>query len=243
MSTLTKPLLMPLLFAWLLVAARGRMSAALRWLAVGLVFAWLGDILLMRDGDGSFELGLGAFLLMQICYIVAFTRIPGPGLVRAWKVSVVPYVATWVVVNLLISAGVGALRIPVLLYSAVLVLMAVVALDLVLRVPRRPGWRVAWGALIFVASDGLIAVTEFGPLSQSPLASALVMATYITAQAMIVTGLTESELERPTRWPPARRLRDSPLRGSFLAYALTWSFSRKRWPMTWVTPSPRIETP
>ncbi len=193
LTNLTKPLLVPLLLAWLLVTRRGKLTNALRWLAVGLVFAWLGDLLLMFDGDLAFMAGIGAFLLMQICYITAFTRIPGPGFVRAWKLTLLPYVAIWIVVNVLVSAGVGSLRIPVLIYSAVLVAMAVAALDLVLRVPRSPGWRVAWGALFFLVSDGLIALTEFGPLSTTPTLSAVIMATYISAQLMIVTGLTECE--------------------------------------------------
>jgi len=193
LANVTKPLLVPLLLAWLLVSRRGALTPALRWLAVGLVFAWFGDLLLMVDGDLAFMAGIGAFLVMQVCYIVAFTRIPGPGFVRAWKITLVPYVGIWVVVNVLVSAGVGSLRIPVLIYSAVLVTMAVSALDLVLRVPRSPGWRVAWGALFFLVSDGFIALTEFGPLSATPTLSALIMATYISAQLMIVTGLTECE--------------------------------------------------
>jgi uncharacterized membrane protein YhhN len=199
LMNVTKPLLVPLLLAWLLVNRRGRLTTPLRWLAAGLVFAWLGDLLLMFDGDLEFMAGIGAFLVMQVCYIVAFTRIPGPGFVRAWKITLVPYVAIWIIVNVLVSAGVGSLRIPVLIYSAVLVAMAVSALDLVLRVRRSPGWRVAWGALFFLVSDGLIALTEFGPLSATPTLSALIMATYISAQLMLVTGLAECENARATR--------------------------------------------
>src|SRR5262245_28086901 len=83
LANLTKPFLVPLLFAWLLVYTRGRLTRPLRWLAIGLVFAWLGDLLLIGDGDLFFAAGLGGFLLMQLCYIRAFTSVSGPGLVRA----------------------------------------------------------------------------------------------------------------------------------------------------------------
>lgn len=189
LCNVTKPLLVPLLLAWLVIVARAAFVVPLRWLAAGLVFAWLGDMFLMGEGDGYFIGGLAAFLVMQVCYILAFTRIPGPGFVRAWKVALVPYVAIWVIVNALVTGGVGSLRIPVLVYSAVLVTMAVAALDLVLRIPRRQGWRICWGALLFLVSDALIAMSEFGPLSPSPTISALVMAIYTAAQAMIVTGM------------------------------------------------------
>jgi uncharacterized membrane protein YhhN len=192
-TTLTKACLMPLLLAWLLVMMRrgSRVPSALRWLAVGVVFAWFGDLLLSGDGDGFFIAGIAAFLIMQVCYIVAFTRVPGPGLVRAWKVSLIPYVLVWLVLNILVSPGVGALRIPVIVYSVVLVAMAVAALDLVIRVPQDKGWRVAIGAALFVLSDALIALTAFGPLTESNGWSVLIMSTYLAAQAMIVTGFAE----------------------------------------------------
>ena len=193
---LTKPMLMPLLLAWLVVVMRpaGGLGAALRGLAAGVAFAWLGDLLLMGDGDAYFTGGIAAFLVTQVCYIVAFTRIPGPGLVRAWRIALVPYAVIWIVLNLLVSPGVGDMRVPVLLYSVVLISMSVAALDLVIRVPQRLGWRIAAGALLFVASDAVIALTAFGPLSSSPALTGLIMATYVAAQALIVTGMAGSVL-------------------------------------------------
>ena len=197
-TTVTKACLMPLLLAWLLVTMRRAESTppSVRWLAVGVVFAWFGDLLLSGDGDLFFMAGIGAFLVMQVCYIVAFTRVPGPGLVRAWKVAIIPYALVWVVMNVLVSSGVGALRLPVLIYSAVLVTMALAALDLVIRVPQRLGWRVAIGAALFLVSDALIALTAFGPLTESRGASVVIMTTYLLAQGMIVTGLAECYVPR-----------------------------------------------
>jgi uncharacterized membrane protein YhhN len=178
-ATITKALLMPVLLAWLLAYTSGQLTTPLRFLAVGVVFAWLGDLLLEGDGD-------------VFCYILAFTRVPGPGLVRAWKIALVPYVVVWLLLNILVSPGVGDLRIPVVIYSIVLVGMSVAALDLVIRVPQDRGWRVAIGAGLFVLSDALIALTAFGPLESSPGLSAVIMATYIVAQGLIVTGFTEA---------------------------------------------------
>ena len=80
---------------------------------------------------------------MQVCYIMAITSIPGPGLVRAWKIALVPYVLDLDRHQRARAAPASVdLRIPVLVYSAVLIAMAVAALDLVLRVPQHPagGW-------------------------------------------------------------------------------------------------------
>ena len=200
----TKPLLMPLLLVWVLVASRGAGSdRVLRWLEAGIAAAWLGDLLLMGEGDLWFAGGLAAFLVMQLCYLRSITLIPGPGLVRAWRIAIVPYVLLWLALNALVLPGAGDMRIPVLVYSTVIIVTAVAALDLVLRVPRPLGWRVAFGALVFVLSDALIAMTAFGPLSPAPAWSAVIMATYVVAQAMIVTGLTGCSLARDA--VPVRR--------------------------------------
>lgn len=186
--TLTKPLLMPLLLGWLVTLVGRWWPTPLRWLAVGIVFAWVGDLALMGEGDSAFHVGIAAFLVMQVCYLVAFLRVPGPGLVRAWKIVLIPYVLIWVGINVVISNGVGDMRVPVLVYSAVALAMAVAALDLVLRLPQPLAWRAAGGALLFVVSDAFIAMTAFGPLTESAGWSALIMATYIAAQGLLVTG-------------------------------------------------------
>ena len=199
----SKVALMPLLVTWVVLDARAaavRWPASVRWLVAGLAFAWLGDIALLADG--WFVGGIGAFAAMQVCYLVAFRLVPGPGLVRAWPLAIVPYAAFWIAVNIAVWPGGGDMRIPVLVYSALLVVMAVAAVDLVLRTPRPLGWRVAGGAALFVVSDALIALTTFGPLTAGPGWGAVVMATYAAAQAMIVTGFTRAVRGGPTR--PAR---------------------------------------
>ena len=197
--TLTKPLLMPLLLAWLITLVGRWWPVPLRWLAVGIAFAWIGDLALMGEGDTAFHVGIAAFLVMQVCYLVAFLRVPGPGLVRAWKIALIPYVLIWIGINVVISGGVGDMRIPVLVYSAVALAMAVGALDLVLRLPQPLAWRTAGGALLFVVSDSLIAMTAFGPLTESAGWSALIMATYVAAQGLIVTGFAHGVQDAQAR--------------------------------------------
>jgi uncharacterized membrane protein YhhN len=187
---LTKPLLMPLLVGWLIATARRDWSTTQVLLLAGLLLAWAGDLLLLGEGDVLFMLGLIAFLAMQVLYLAAFVRVPGRGLVRARPVVIAPYaialmglvVATW--------PGAGVMRLPGIAYVVILTLMAVAALDLVGRLPAAHAWRAAAGGALFMVSDGLIALTAFGPLDGSPTTSAAVMATYIAAQGLILVGLT-----------------------------------------------------
>lgn len=199
---LTKPLLMPLLVGWLIATAGRSGSRPMLFLGVGLVFAWAGDLLLLGEGDALFALGLGAFLVMQVLYIAAFVSVKGPSFVRAWPVVLVPYVAAWAALLALTWSGAGALLVPVVVYGTVLVAMGVLSLDVVLRLKRPASWRIAAGGALFIVSDGLIALTAFGPLEASDPLSALVMATYIAAQGLIVVGLTRGVLANSAESTP-----------------------------------------
>lgn len=191
LALVTKPLLMPLLACWLIAMRRRTWAPWLTWLLIGIGFAWIGDLLLMVDAEWAFMAGLGAFLVMNAMYITAFRAIPGPGLVRAWPLAAIPYVIAWIGINAMLAPG--ALRIPVIVYSAVLIAMGVLALDLVLRLAGRERWWPAIGAALFIVSDALIALTRFGPLQPSHASGALVMLTYLAAQAFIVVGLARGQ--------------------------------------------------
>ena len=198
---LTKPLLVPLLLGWLIAEARRAWSRPLVLLGVGLVFAWVGDLLLLGEGDAFFMLGIAAFLVMQVHYGLAFLSIPGSGLVRRRPIVVAPYLLALSAVIVLTWPGAGTMRIPGFVYVAILTSMAVLALDLVGRMPAIDGWRVAAGGMLFFVSDSLIALTAFGPLTPSPATHGAVMATYLAAQGLIVVGMARGVLTPDRRVP------------------------------------------
>lgn len=193
----TKPLLAPVLLVWTLAnAVAGSRPAVL--LMAGLFCAFLGDVLL--EGD-EITYGLAAFALMQVAYLLCFRAIGGHGLVRAWPLAALPYLALWLAMNGLLWSHTGDLRVPVIVYSALLIGMALAALDLSLRLARDVQWWPAIGGALFVVSDGLLSLQLFdvlGPdaIVASAVGHALVMATYCAAQALIVMGVVIS-LRRP----------------------------------------------
>lgn len=195
----TKPLIILTLIAYTVAWRRRTWDAPMSWFVAGLVAALTGDVLLNIDTALGFMGGLAAFAVMQVLYVIAFLAVPGPGLVRAWKIAIVPYAVIVIALNVAISAGVGDLRIPVLVYSLLLGTMGVAALDLVLRLPRRNAWQVTYGALLFIASDGLIALTRFGSVESATLTSAVVMSTYIAAQGLIVAGFVRGQAVAASR--------------------------------------------
>lgn len=203
-ATLTKPLLMPLLLAWLVAEGRRLWCRTYTMLAVGISFAWVGDLLLMADSDLAFMLGVAAFGVTQLLYTGAFHAVPGvryrrdivilsqpdpPGLVRQHPWLIAIFVGYYVSLMALVLPTAGWLGLAIALYGVVISIMAVGALNLVQRMPAIAAWLTFAGALTFVASDSLIALTSFGPLSSGPTLAGVVMATYIVGQALIVVSV------------------------------------------------------
>lgn len=175
-----KPLATALIFvlAW---CARPAVSPRYRWLVLaGIACSLVGDVLLMLPGD-LFVPGLLAFLLAHACFITAFlgdSRFAAP----AWPLAIcLAYGA--VNLALLWSAIDAPLRVPVIVYVAVLACMGGQALARAWAhrgdVLAPAAWRAARGALVFMLSDSVLAWDRFrGPL---PLASLWVLSAYYLA--------------------------------------------------------------
>jgi uncharacterized membrane protein YhhN len=163
---LTKPLLMPVLMA-------GRDRPSQRALALG----GAGDVALLGSSQTAFIAGLGCFLAGHVAWIIALRQRPGGGYLRARPALAVPHLATFGAMNAYLWKRTGKDRIPVFVYSAVLLAMSLVAQD-----SGSP--RTAAGGALFLASDTLLALEKFGDL-RLPAHEGLVMATYASAQALL----------------------------------------------------------
>jgi len=168
-------------------AARGQHGPYRTWILAGLWLSLLGDIFLMLPVD-AFVPGLAAFLLAHLAYIAALRR--GVGIGALWWSA--PLLAAYAAANLV---GLWPhlpvpLRAPVIAYTVVLASMAAIALARAGRPPRgaRQGASIAaLGALLFVASDSLLAWDRFaGPL---PWAIIGVLASYYAAQWCIAGSI------------------------------------------------------
>ncbi len=199
----TKPLLMPLLGAWLWTATRnsGQTGLRLAWL-VGLAFSALGDTLLMFTGKSSggqfFLMGLGAFLLAHGCYILGLRSLMRrrEGFVRKNPWVLLPFAIYLVGLLAWIWPGVpAAMRLPVAVYAIVITVMALTVVDVLCGyVAASIFTAMMAGALLFVLSDSLIAVSKFGyPFSGSRIA---IMATYIVGQWLLARGVREIEARK-----------------------------------------------
>ena len=179
LGNLAKPLLIPLLLAWVLAVGR---STSPRLLVAGLVLAWLGDLALMLPGDTAFLVGLLLFLGMQVCYIAGFVALRSVDRLRELPWLPAVGVLLWIGLNVVLGPSLGALRLPLLVYSAALTTMAVLACGV--------STRVGVGGVTFLVSDLLIGLDAAG--IALPGHGPIVMATYAVGQLLIATGWVAS---------------------------------------------------
>lgn len=161
---------------------------------LGILFALMGDIFLNFDSDDFFKIGLGSFLLMQMCYIYVFSidksNITKPFLIKTFAVILLLILMISILWN-----NLGELKIPVLVYMLVIGAMAIMAF---LRNNKIAGYSgVVVGAILFLLSDAFLAYGKF--VETVTGLSYLVMATYIVAQYLIVTGILEKTLVQNTK--------------------------------------------
>ena len=165
-------------------------------LATALAFGTLGDFFLgvrkigSLDAEKLFLFGLGSFLLGHLVYIAMFRRYrpgsssrmrtPSARTVRLPAIAAVLVALVWVLGVL--RNSLGPLLVPVVAYAIVLAGMAISAQFAELDNPLA-----AIGALCFVASDAMLAISKFrGPFAGS---GPLIWITYYLAQVLIFLGV------------------------------------------------------
>jgi len=183
----SKPLLMPsLLLA--LIKSTGRLHGPFVAAAWALAFSTGGDVLLMMEKNAGplfFYFGLGSFLIAQLFYIRAFLQLGTIRIASTWSLLYALYYLVFI--GSLFKAMDLPLLIAVALYGLCLTTMA------------WNSWRTSGGnlmlsnlgvagAILFVASDSLIAINRFA--MPVPSAGFLIMSTYILAQYLIAEGIS-----------------------------------------------------
>ena len=180
-----KPLLMPSLAAHLFFSVKKKNKLTF-FVIIALLFSWFGDVFLMFQEVNSqyFVFGLVSFLLAHVTYIYIFRKSSS-----GFEPRIITYSTGFtlllfgVLILLLLWPGLGDMQIPVLVYTIVIICMGEVALF-----RKAEGASIVLiGAMLFIASDSMIAINKF----YEPITAARfwIMATYILAQYFIVAGI------------------------------------------------------
>lgn len=163
-----------------------------RILLNALIFSWIGDVILIFADIAEiyFILGLVSFLIAHITYCVLFNK-QIIGEIQINKVLfglgslVIAFYLTAII--LVLMPNLGDLKIPVIVYAAVISTMLLFAFNGYL-IWKKPGaLYIFLGAITFVISDSILAFDKFhAPIEKS---SFFIMLMYLVAQYLIVVGI------------------------------------------------------
>ncbi|CDX42584.1 conserved membrane hypothetical protein [Mesorhizobium plurifarium] len=149
-----------------LLAVLAAMQGGPLLLVAALALSAAGDAFLSRDGEKAFLGGLASFLAGHIAYVALFAQ-AGGGLqllsAEFWRDAIALAMAVFSIVMLAaLWRRVGPqLRVPVAVYVAAILAMGISALT------TDKVWVIA-GAVLFIASDGLLATERFLLAAISP---------------------------------------------------------------------------
>ena len=184
-----KALLIPVLMILFFISIDNFTGKLHKFFFAGLFFSWAGDILLeFHDDKGMFFiLGLGSFLLAHIMYLTVFLSTAGENTVKGKGIIlVIPVLLYWALLTVYLYPHLGEMRLPVIIYSFVIMSMLTAAINRKAKVSKDSYLLVLTGAVLFVISDSGIAINKFG--SQFENSDILIMSTYILAQYLILKG-------------------------------------------------------
>jgi alkenylglycerophosphocholine hydrolase len=186
-----KPVVMVLLLIWLYVSTG--LQGNMLWFGLGLVFALVGDVVLLSPSDRMFAVGWSTFLLTHVFYIIGF------------KEQLLSFTAwSFILIFLLFTNGLRLIRrmagamqanqqtaliVPVIVYSLTISTMLYAAMSTIFD----PAWKtsaaffVSVGASLFYLSDLILAWNKFvSPINNGRL---LIIITYHLAQIGLIAGI------------------------------------------------------
>jgi uncharacterized membrane protein YhhN len=146
-------------------------------LCIGFLFSAGGDTSLSFSGEKFFLGGLGSFLIAHVFYSIAFAQN------FSLSMESLPWIAVWLVFSIgmlfILLPKLGDMKIPVLVYIAVIFTMLVFA---TLWQGVHPKF-LLFGAVLFALSDAMISIDKFlKPIAWSKY---FIMVTYYAGQFLI----------------------------------------------------------
>jgi len=179
-----KPLTTILILAVALVPGTFRTDPYARAIGLGLLCSLAGDVWLMLPGN-RFLYGLISFLLAHLFYIFAFLN-GAPAYGFPWPVFPLAIIGLLILAYLWPALAAG-LKAAVGLYVAVIVAMVTLAASRAMARVSMDTLSAAIGALLFLASDAMLAIDRFRRPFR--LSQAAVLGSYFAGQWLIALSI------------------------------------------------------
>jgi uncharacterized membrane protein YhhN len=154
--------------------------------SAALLLSASGDILLALELQQGFIYGLLAFAFAHLFYTACFYRWQNWQKNYRWLLAILAVHLTAMLYFILPASG--PLRIPVVIYMAVIAAMTCSAIMV-----KTSSRTILFGAVLFVTSDSLLAVNKF--LFALPFENFLIMSTYYAAQYFLILGCIKKARE------------------------------------------------
>ncbi|MBQ9911271.1 MAG: lysoplasmalogenase [Lachnospiraceae bacterium] len=184
---LTKPFILLALLGFYCASA----SPVVLTVVLALLFSWLGDVLLMKNGTKWFTLGGIAFMVSHVFFILSYLKQTDFSAFR-WQIAVLfftLFIAASVIIFYYLRPHLPKkLFYPMLLYLIINGMMNCFAWFRSMTIKGAAGIITAVGALLFFVSDCSLFFVRFHKNSRLKT-HFLVMLTYAVGEFLIVLGL------------------------------------------------------
>ncbi len=149
----------------------------------GLFFSFLGDVLLMGNGELHFILGLLFFLIAHVFYIILVVNLLKNTKLSQVILASIPYLLLFTVLLTILYSGLGEMKIPVIIYALTISVLGMSSLVLFLQNKVKTNLVLVLAVLIFIISDTVLALNMF--YKKQSFYPILIMITYVIAQYLI----------------------------------------------------------
>lgn len=189
LSFICKPLIIPALLGVYYFMSTHKN----KWYILALIGSFLGDVFLLFSGSRYFILGLSAFLIAHIGYILMLSKMLKKPKINEILLSFIIFFGFLLGLLFVLKGHLGAMEVPVIIYGLVLTSFGALSFINNLQQKNKASIVLLIGALLFITSDSLLAINKF--YRPSELINSLVMLTYIAAQYVIFKAVILAEKE------------------------------------------------
>lgn len=154
---------------------------------LALIFSFFGDVFLMFDGELFFMVGLVSFLIAHLIFIKIVVNRLQKSTFSSVVFSVAPFLILLLFLIFFLKPYLKELLFPVIIYGITISIFGMVSMLDYLNTKSKKSLFMFIGAIIFICSDGLLAINKF--YSANAILALLVMITYIIAQYFIYKSM------------------------------------------------------
>ncbi len=190
--------LIPVLMLYIFLNARKRHYLVSKSLVfMGLLFAWIGDLLMLHEGNGFLIWGMLAFFFTHVFYIVFFFRMQPLHVLKATEATIAAVILITVgyQLNKFLQPEISqlpTLKVMLLAYSVAISIMAILATNVLSNKTKKPmalGYFMP-GAALFIFADIIFLVSKFKYPDENYL-HVIVMMSYGYGQCLLAQGFSK----------------------------------------------------